>query len=112
MQLRREDGLFPEADPEANSYILTGNPILSACREETLASLLDTIGGSLLVERFFSVPGMGTFLADAISKYDVNVVQTLTLLYATLGVLGTFLGDVLMTLVDPRITLQRKEESR
>ena len=76
------------------------------------ASLLDTIGGSLLVERFFSVPGMGTFLADAISKYDVNVVQTLTLLYATLGVLGTFLGDVLMTLVDPRITLQRKEESR
>ena len=76
------------------------------------ASLLDTIGGSLLVERFFSVPGMGTFLADAISKYDVNVVQTLTLLYATLGVLGAFLGDVLMTVMDPRITLQAKEESR
>lgn len=76
------------------------------------ASLLDTIGGSLLVERFFSVPGMGTFLADAISKYDVNVVQTLTLLYGTLGVLGAFLGDVLMTIMDPRITLQGKEASR
>mgnify|MGYP003293015608 CR=1 FL=1 len=76
------------------------------------ASLLDTIGGSLLVERFFSVPGMGTFLADAISKYDVNVVQTLSMLYATLGVLGTFLGDVLMTIMDPRISLQGKEETR
>lgn len=76
------------------------------------ASLLDTIGGSLLVERFFSVPGMGTFLADAISAYDVNIVQTLSLLYATLGVLGTFLGDVLMTAIDPRITLTKKEESR
>lgn len=76
------------------------------------ASLLETIGGSLLVERFFSVPGMGTFLADAVTAYDVNVVQTLSLLYATLGVLGAFLGDVLMTMMDPRISLQEKEESR
>ena len=76
------------------------------------ASLLDTIGGSLLVERFFSIPGMGTFLADAITCYDVNVVQTLSLLYATLGVLGAFLGDVLMTLIDPRISLLAKEGTR
>ena len=76
------------------------------------ASLLDTIGGSLLVERFFSIPGMGTFLADAITAYDVNIVQTLSLLYASLGVMGAFLGDVLMTMLDPRISLLAKEESR
>ena len=76
------------------------------------ASLLDTIGGSLLVERFFAVPGMGTFLADAITSYDVNIVQTLSLLYATLGVLGAFLGDILMMLLDPRISLLEKEETR
>lgn len=76
------------------------------------ASLLDTIGGSLLVERFFSVPGMGTFLADAITAYDVNIVQTLSLLYASLGVMGAFLGDVLMTMLDPRITLTGKEATR
>lgn len=75
-------------------------------------SLLNTIGGSLLVERFFSVPGMGTFLADAITCYDVNIVQTLSMLYATLGVFGAFLGDVLMTVLDPRISLLRKEGSR
>ena len=75
-------------------------------------SLLNTIGGSLLVERFFSVPGMGTFLADAITCYDVNIVQTLSMLYAALGVFGAFLGDVLMTVLDPRISLLRKEGSR
>ena len=75
-------------------------------------SLLNTIGGSLLVEHFFSVPGMGTFLADAITCYDVNIVQTLSMLYAALGVFGAFLGDVLMTVLDPRISLLRKEGSR
>ena len=35
------------------------------------ASFLYTIGGSLLVERFFSVPGMGPLLTDAIVRYDV-----------------------------------------
>lgn len=68
-------------------------------------SFLLTIGGSLLVERFFSVPGMGTLLTDAISRYDTNIVQAVVMLYASLGVLGVFLGDVLMTLIDPRIRL-------
>ena len=55
---------------------------------------------------------MGTFLADAITAYDVNIVQTLSLLYASLGVMGAFLGDVLMTMLDPRITLTGKEATR
>lgn len=49
------------------------------------ASFLYTIGGSLLVERFFSVPGMGPLLTDAIVRYDVNVVQTLVVLYAVIA---------------------------
>ena len=76
------------------------------------ASFLYTIGGSLLVERFFSVPGMGPLLTDAIIRYDVNVVQTLAILYATLGILGVFIGDILMMLVDPRIKLTGRGGSR
>lgn len=76
------------------------------------ASFLYTIGGSLLVERFFSVPGMGPLLTDSIARYDTNVVQTLTILYASLGILGVFLGDVLMMLVDPRIKLTGKGGTR
>lgn len=75
-------------------------------------SFLYTIGGSLLVERFFSVPGMGPLLNDAIIRYDVNVVQTLAIIYATLGTVGVFFGDILMMLVDPRIKLTGKGETR
>lgn len=76
------------------------------------ASFLLTIGGSLLVERFFSVPGMGPLLTDAISRYDTSIVQTLTILYASLGILGVFLGDMLMMLIDPRIKLTDKGGTR
>lgn len=76
------------------------------------ASALMTIGGSLLVERFFSVPGMGPLLTDSINRYDTNVVQTLVILYATLSITGVFLGDIAMMLVDPRITIVDKGGSR
>lgn len=76
------------------------------------ASFLLTIGGSLLVERFFSVPGMGPLLTDSINRYDLNLVQTLVILYAALSILGVFLGDILMMLIDPRIKLVDKGGTR
>ena len=76
------------------------------------ASILLTISGSMLVERFFSVPGMGGILTEAVSKYDVNMVQGLVMIYSTLGILGVFLGDLLMMLVDPRIKLTGKGDTR
>ena len=75
-------------------------------------SFLLTIGGSLLAERFFSVPGLGPLLTDAIGRYDTNVVQALVMFYATLGITGVFLGDLLMALVDPRISLTGREDVR
>ena len=75
-------------------------------------SILLTVGGSLLVETFFSVPGMGPELTKSISRYDLNLVQGIVLLYATLGILGVFLGDLLMTMIDPRIKLTGKEGVR
>lgn len=76
------------------------------------SSAIMTISGSLLVERFFSVPGMGPLLTDSINRYDTNVVQTLVILYSSLSILGVFLGDVAMMLVDPRITLTTKGGKR
>lgn len=75
-------------------------------------SILLTVGGSLLVERFFSVPGMGPLLTDSIARYDVNLSLAIVLLYATMGILGLFLGDVLMTIIDPRIRLDSKGGTR
>lgn len=76
------------------------------------ASILLTVGGSLLVERFFSVPGMGPMLTDSISRYDLNMIQCIVMFYATLGTLGVFLGDLLMSLFDPRIRLTDKGATR
>ena len=75
-------------------------------------SILLTVGGSLLVETFFSVPGMGPELTKAIGRYDLNLVQGIVLLYATMGILGVFLGDLLMTVIDPRIKLTGKGDVR
>ena len=75
-------------------------------------SILLTVGGSLLVETFFAVPGMGPELTMAISRYDLNLVQGIVLLYATMGIMGVFVGDLLMTMIDPRITLTGKEGVR
>jgi len=75
-------------------------------------SILLTVGGSLLVEKFFAVPGMGPELTMAISRYDLPLVQGIVLLYATMGIMGVFLGDLLMTLIDPRIKLTGKGDVR
>lgn len=76
------------------------------------ASFLLTIGGSLLVERFYSIPGMGPLLVDAIGKQDNNLVQALVILYSVLGIVGVFLGDILMMIIDPRISLDSKGGTR
>ena len=75
-------------------------------------SLLLTIMGSLYVESIFSVPGMGGLLINVIQRQDNTMVQALVLIFASLGIIGLFLGDLMMVIVDPRISLNRGEASR
>lgn len=75
-------------------------------------SFLMTVGGSLLVEQMYAIPGMGDLLITSINKQDNNLVQALILIYATIGIVGIFIGDLLMILVDPRITIDSKGGSR
>ena len=81
-------------------------------RTDLSYSILLTVGGSLLVETFFAVPGMGPELTMAIGRYDLNLVQGIVLLYASMGIMGVFIGDLLMTIIDPRITLTGKDGVR
>ena len=75
-------------------------------------SLLFTIMGSLYVESIYSIPGMGGLLINVIQRQDNTMVQALILIFASVGVVGLFLGDVLMVMVDPRISLTRGEDKR
>ncbi len=72
--------------------------------------LLLTISGSLIIESIYSIPGMGGLLIEAIKEKDNGLVQSLVMLFSVLGVLGVYLGDMLMLLVDPRIKLAGKTD--
>ena len=75
-------------------------------------SILFTLMGSLYVESLYSIPGMGGLLVQVIKLQDNTMVQALVLLYAAVSVLGLLFGDLLMALVDPRISFTGKEGAR
>ena len=76
------------------------------------SSLLLTISGSIYVESLYSIPGMGGLLVEVIKMQDNSMVQALVIVYAALGIIGLLMGDILMAVVDPRISLTKKEGAR
>lgn len=75
-------------------------------------SILLTISGSIYVESLYSIPGMGGLLVDVIKRQDDNMVLALVVIFAVMSILGLLLGDLLMAVVDPRISFTKKEGSR
>ena len=72
------------------------------------SSLLFAMTGAIITERIYSVPGAGNLLTQAINKYDNGVIVGVTLFYAVLTVISNILGDILISLVDPRISFTSK----
>ncbi|MCD8323611.1 MAG: ABC transporter permease, partial [Clostridiales bacterium] len=72
------------------------------------ASVLGALVGAIITERVYSVPGAGNMLTDAINKYDNSVIVGVTMFYAVLTVASVIIGDVLMSVVDPRISFSSK----
>jgi peptide/nickel transport system permease protein len=61
------------------------------------------IGGAVVTESVFAIPGLGRLTIDAILRRDYPVIQGIVLLFSFLYVLVNLLVDVTYTLVDPRI---------
>lgn len=61
--------------------------------------------GSLMMESFFSIPGLGSYTIDAINSQDFAIVRAMVFLGSLLYVLGLLLTDISYTLVDPRVKL-------
>jgi len=76
------------------------------------AAILSTISGSIYIESLYSIPGMGGLLVDVIQRQDNPMVQALVLIFSSVGIIGLFLGDILMAIFDPRIKLVKGEGSR
>jgi peptide/nickel transport system permease protein len=61
--------------------------------------------GSLLLESFFAIPGLGSYTIDAITNQDFAIVRAMVFLGTVLYIIGLILVDVSYTIIDPRVRL-------
>jgi peptide/nickel transport system permease protein len=61
------------------------------------------IGGTLIVEQVFAIPGLGSLMINAIFERDFTVIQSVALIYGVLVVLVNLLTDVAYVALDPRV---------
>lgn len=61
--------------------------------------------GSLILESFFGIPGLGSYTIDAINQQDFAIVRSMVFLGSVLYIIGLLLTDISYTLVDPRVRL-------
>ena len=62
--------------------------------------------GSLIVESFFSIPGLGSYTIDAIARQDFNIVRVMVFLGTVFYIVGLILTDISYVIVDPRVRLK------
>jgi len=87
--------LFKHALKNALIPILTGVVVI----------LPQLFMGSLIMESFFGIPGLGSYTIEAIQRQDFAIVRAMVFLGSVLYILGLLLTDISYTLVDPRVRL-------
>jgi peptide/nickel transport system permease protein len=61
------------------------------------------VGGTLVVEKVYALPGIGSLMIDSIFQRDFTVVQAITLVFAILVVIVNLVTDIIHSLLDPRV---------
>ena len=64
------------------------------------------VGGAVVIERVFAIPGMGGLMLDAIFGRDYAVVQGVTFFFASMVIFINLLTDLTYSFLDPRVTLE------
>jgi len=67
------------------------------------------VGGSLVIERVFAVPGLGSLMINAIFSRDFPTIQAVALVVALFVIFVGILTDIVYTAIDPRVDLSTKE---
>lgn len=65
--------------------------------------------GSLIMESFFGIPGLGSYTIEAIQQQDFDIVRVMVYLGTVLYIIGLIMTDVSYTLVDPRLRFNKRE---
>ncbi len=71
-------------------------------------SVIGVITGATLTETVFAFPGMGKMLIDSVKASNNSMVVGLVFIFTCLSIFALLLGDILMTVLDPRIKLTSK----
>jgi peptide/nickel transport system permease protein len=87
--------LFRHILPNAMIPILTGVVVL----------VPTLFMGSLLIESFFGIPGLGSYMLDAIKSQDFAIVRSMVFIGSILYIVGLILTDISYTWADPRVRL-------
>ncbi len=74
-----------------------------------LPSFITILSGSIIIEKFFNVPGSATILTDSITKKELYVVMFATTFYGAIYFLMQIVVDISYTFIDPRIVLAEKK---
>ena len=70
-------------------------------------TLMGLLSGASIVETVFNIPGAGQLIINSVSKRDYEVIQADVLVIAVINVLVCFLIDILYSVVDPRVRLEK-----
>jgi peptide/nickel transport system permease protein len=72
-----------------------------------MATLLPAmLGGSVIIERIFSIPGMGLLAFEAVTTRDYNVVMAVATIGGVMNLIGLLFGDIAYAIADPRISFE------
>ena len=71
-------------------------------------SIIGVIGGATLTETVFAFPGMGKMLIDSVKASNNNMVVGLVFIFTSVSIFSYLIGDIWMTIIDPRIKLTEK----
>ncbi|WP_054951385.1 ABC transporter permease [Numidum massiliense] len=67
--------------------------------------VIGVVTGSIVIERLFSIPGIGEQFVTSILAKDLYVIMGLTILYSALFIVTIFITDVMYSVIDPRVRL-------
>jgi peptide/nickel transport system permease protein len=81
------------------------NPMVTLLGYEFAALL----SGSFITEFFFSIPGLGRLLLDAVFQKDVNLVMAGLMIGTFMLVIGNIIADLMLKILDPRIKLEEMD---
>ena len=71
--------------------------------------VVDLMIGSLVIEKIFAIPGIGSLMVTAIQSNDYNVTIAIAFIYSAMYIFLMLIVDILYGIIDPRIRLSNKE---